>query len=509
MSILESQSKRQDRAAAINMSPEDFREIGHNLIDAIADFLKTMPEGKVTPSEEPVNVKALIDSKRPLPNEGSDPKELVARAAELMFNHSLFNGHPRFWGYITASPAPIGMLGDLLGAATNPNLGSWTLGPMATEIELQTVRWISELIGYPTDCGGLLVSGGNMANFVGFLAARRYQAKWNVREQGMNADNAKRLCVYSSAETHTWIQKAADLFGLGTDVIRWIPTDESKRMRTDLLKKQIELDLDAGSQPFLIVGTAGSVSTGAVDPLYKLAETSREYKMWFHVDGAYGGFAAKVKGVPTDLAGLSEADSVAVDPHKWLYAPIEAGCALVRKPEHLLDTFSYHPPYYHFDKTLVNFVDYGMQNSRGFRALKVWLALQQVGKNGYYQMISDDIRLAELLYRCVEAEPSLQAFSQGLSITTFRYVPSDLRTRLGQPEVIEYLNKLNEEIMLGLEKSGTGFVSQAIIEGNFALRACIVNFRTSEDDIRTFPPLIADLGKTTDRKLRPMIGASL
>ena len=228
-----------------------------------------------------------------MPERGSDPELLLRNTADLLFNHSLFNGHPRFFGYITSSPAPIGVLGDLLAAAVNQNCGSWTLSPMATEIEAQTVRWIAEFIGFPAGSGGLLVSGGNMANFVCFLAARTAKAGWDVRKTGLNGSHP-RLIAYASGETHTWIQKAADLFGFGTDAIRWIAVDEHQRMKTDELRRQIEADRARGDQPFLVVGTAGSVSTGAVDPLPAIASICREFDLWFHVDGAYGALAAAI-----------------------------------------------------------------------------------------------------------------------------------------------------------------------------------------------------------------------
>ena len=278
---------------------------------------------------------------------GTDAGRVVSEATGLLFDHSLFNGHPRFFGYITSSPAPIGMFGDFLAAALNQNVGAWRLSPLATEIEGQVVRWIAELMGFPTSCGGLLVSGGNMANFVCFVAARAAKVPWDVRKEGLSRQE-RQLLVYASTETHTWIQKAADLFGLGTDAIRWIAVDDEQRMDPVDLRRQIEQDLRLGHQPFLVVGTAGSVSTGAVDPLPEIAAICREHDLWFHVDGAYGGLAAQAPGSPESVRGLSDADSVAVDPHKWLYAPLEAGCALVRDADKLRQAFSYHPAYYHF-----------------------------------------------------------------------------------------------------------------------------------------------------------------
>jgi len=363
------------RQAPLAMDAATFRALGHRLVDQVAEFLDALPRGPVTHDESPSAVRHALDLDGPLPEAGAEPGPLLERTARLLFEHSLFNGHPRFFGYITAPPAPIGILGDFLASAVNPNVGAWTLAPAATEIEAQTVRWIAELIGYSPECGGLLVSGGNMANIVGFLAARAARAGWNVRERGASGDSGQRLRVYASAETHTWIQKAADIAGLGTTSVRWIPTDARLRMDVAVLRRHIEADAAAGDVPCLVVGTAGSVSTGAVDPLPEIAATCREHGVWFHVDGAYGGFAACVPEAPDDVRGLSLADSVAIDPHKWLYAPLEAGCALVRDPEMLRAAFSYHPPYYHFEERATNYVDYGPQNSRGFRALKVWLAL--------------------------------------------------------------------------------------------------------------------------------------
>lgn len=487
------------RKAALDMSTEEFRRVGHRLVDRIAEELARIPEGRVKPDETSAVVRTALNAERTLPAAGSDPDTLLTGAADLLFKHSLFNGHPRFFGYITSSPAPIGMLGDFLASAVNQNCGSWNLSPLATEIEAQTVRWIAEFIGFthlraeaPAATAGLLVSGGNMANFVCFLAARTAKAGLDVRKAGLG--NLKpRLVVYTSVETHTWIQKAADLFGLGTDAIRWIAVDGRQRMKMSDLRRQIEADRDRGDRPFLVVGTAGSVSTGAIDPLPEIASICREFDLWFHVDGAYGALAALIPDAPDDLRGLGEADSVAVDPHKWLYAPLEAGCVLVRRPEDLRNTFSYHPPYYRFNEDALNFVDYGPQNSRGFRALKVWLAIQHIGRDGYVKSIAEDMRLSRKLFDLMRNHPQFEALTQSLSITTFRYVPGDLRSRVGDPAVEESLNKLNEELLARIEKSGQAFLSNAVINGKFALRACIVNFHTSAEDVEALPGLIATL----------------
>jgi glutamate/tyrosine decarboxylase-like PLP-dependent enzyme len=365
------------------------------------------------------------------------------------------------------------------------------------------------MIGYPTDCGGIMVSGGNMGNFLGFLTARKAKATWDIRTTGLAGGD--KLCLYTSIETHTWIHKAVDLFGLGLDSIRWIPVDGQQRMNAQALRTQIQEDIAQGHQPFLVVGTAGTVSTGAVDPLSEIASICREHNLWFHVDGAYGGLAALLLdnnegiAVSPELKSIREADSVAIDPHKWLYAPLEAGCVLVRNAALLRDAFSsHHPSYYHFEDTgtpTVDFYEYGLQNSRGFRALKVWLALRQVGRDGYVRMMSDDITLSQELYRLVDRQAELQAFTQNLSITTFRYAPHDLNLELAETE--SYLNGLNSEILTRIQRSGEAFISNAVIQNTFLLRACIVNFRTSLDDIEALVDLVTRIGRQVDTLLRP------
>lgn len=487
------------RKAALAMGGEEFRRLGHELVERVAELLDSLASRPVTPGESPEQVRALLAPSRDLPVEGRPAGAILAEATELLAKHSLFNGHPRFWGYITAGPAPLGILAEMLAAAVNSNVGAWKLSPIATEMELQVVRWIAQLIGYPAECGGLLVSGGNLANFVGFLAARKAKAPWDVRNQGMGPASSRPLRLYASTETHTWIHKAVDLFGLGLESVRWIGVDQDQRLRLEELEAAVDRDLHNGGTPFLVIGNAGTVSTGAVDPLVRIAELCRRYGLWFHVDGAYGGMAACIPGAEPELEGLSLADSVAVDPHKWLYTPLEAGCVLVRDSHALAETFSHRPAYYHFEEEATNFYELGLQNSRGFRALKIWLQLQQAGRQGYRQMIGDDIRLADQFFRLAAGCPDLQVFSRRLSIATFRFRPSDLAGLEDTPEHHAYLDELNRQLLSRLESGGRAFISNAIIDGRFALRLCIVNFRTSEGDIRMLPELILSLGRELDR----------
>lgn len=490
------------REAPLSMDGDEFRRLGYQVVDDVADFLDSLSQRPVSPGAEPPEIRALLGDP-PLPEQGAPASALLAETVQLLAENSVFNGHPRFMGYITSSAAPVGALAELIAAAINANVGGWELSPMASEIEAQTVRWLAEFIGYPRDCGGLLVSGGNMANFVGFLAAKTAKAPWDIREDGLLEH--PQMVVYGSKETHTWIEKACDLFGLGTEAMRWVPLDERRRMDVQALEELIVADKESGLLPFMVVGTAGSVTVGAVDPLPQIAEICRRHDLWFHVDGAYGAPAAVLPDAPQDMRGMSEADSVAFDPHKWLYSPIEAGCTLVRRPQQMVDAFSFHPEYYAFDDESeepgINYYEFGLQNTRGFRALKVWLALRLVGRQGYQKMIGDDVALARALFEATQAHPDLEAFTCNLSIATFRYAPQALRE--GDEEVGAYLNELNERLVMRLMKGGEAFVSNAIIDGKYALRACIVNFNTSLDDVESIPDIVARLGRELDGEMRP------
>lgn len=485
------------RKSSIEMDQEEFRKVGYQLIDDISNFINSIDEKPVTPNESPSQLQNLLGDLS-LPENGKPATELISKATDLLFKHSLLNGHPKFLGYITSSAAPIGALADLLAASVNPNVGAHTLSPIATEIEKQTIRWLSEFIGVSSDYGGILVSGGNMANFTAFLAARTAKAPKSVKEDGVQ-NTSNKLTVYCSKTTHTWIEKAVILFGLGTKSIRWIQADASNKMDTKVLETTIIKDLENNCIPLMVVGTAGDVSTGAVDNLSDISAICKKHDLWFHIDGAYGVPAAIIPKLKYLFEGIKEADSIALDPHKWLYSPLEAGCTLVRNPQHLIDTYSSHPEYYNFSNSegeiAQNFYEYGLQNSRGFRALKVWLTLQQVGRSGYEKLISEDIELSELLFDLAKKHPELEAVSQNLSITTFRYIP------LNNTKNNDYLNTLNENLLNELQIGGEVFLSNAIVNEQYCLRACIVNFRTSKKDIEEIIEIVIEKGMKVHSKL--------
>ncbi len=489
-----------ERFTPLEIGEEEFRKIGYQLTDRIAGFLSTIRDRKVTSAESPSGLKKILGS-GPIPEKGTSPVELLELASGLLINHSLFNGHPRFFGYITGSAAPVGVLADLLAAAINPNVGANILSPMATEIEKQTIGWLAEFIGLSPEYGGILVSGGNMANFVGFLAGRTAKAPENFKKEGVSG--TAKLMTYCSKSTHTWIEKAAVLFGHGLNAIRWIETDTENRMNLQVLERTINEDLKNGLVPIIVVGTAGDVSTGVVDDLDGIADICSRYNLWFHADGAYGIPAAAVPEYKSLFSGIEKADSIALDPHKWLYSPLEAGCTLVKNRKFLTDTFSYHPVYYHFDQDeepSTNFYEYGFQNSRGFRALKVWLALKQAGKEGYIKMIRDDISLSKLMFDLAQEHAELEALTQQLSIATFRYVPPGFNGK--SDEEHDYLNKLNSSLLGVLEKGGELFLSNAVVDGKYCLRTCIVNFRTTKKDIEEVIDIIVREGRKLHQQLQ-------
>lgn len=482
---------KDNRETPITISKDEFKKIGYQLIETLSDFIDTIDEKPVTTGETPKQIQTVLGNAS-LPEQGTSVSELFSKTSDLLLNHSLLNGHPKFFGYITSSPAPIGALADLLSAVVNPNVGANILSPMATAIEKQTVKWLAEFIGISSNCGGILVSGGNMANFTAFLAARTAKAPKSLKEDGL-ANTQAEMVLYCSKATHTWVEKAAVLFGHGSKAIRWIPTDAENKMNTELLSQTISDDLQQGKKPFLVIGNAGDVSTGVVDNLSAIAAICKAHDLWFHIDGAYGIPAVVIPKYKNLFDGIKEADSIALDPHKWLYAPLEAGCTLIKNPQHLIDTYSSHPVYYNFsnqdDEPTTNYYEYGFQNSRGFRALKVWMALQQVGKNGYIEMIAEDIALSELLFEEAKKHPELEAVTQNLSIATLRYTP------IGFTQDEPYLNTLNEKLLNELQQGGEVFLSNAVVADKYCLRCCIVNFRTSRKDILEIVDIIVREGR--------------
>ncbi|ACY16564.1 pyridoxal phosphate-dependent decarboxylase family protein [Haliangium ochraceum] len=481
------------REAPASIAPERFRDMGHRLVDRISGHMSGMRERPVAKQHGLETVREALGS-MPLPESGMAAEEVLERATSLLMEHSVMTAHPRFWAYVHGAPSPLGALADFLASAINSPATSFQTGPMASAIEKQAVEWMAELVGFPQDCGGIFLSGGSMATITAVTTALRRKAGWDVRGEGVTGMRGRLLRLYATAQTHSCVRTAADMCGLGESAIHRVPTDAMGRMDPNALAACIELDRRSGLRPFLVVGTAGTTSTGSIDPLAEIAAVCRESDLWFHVDGAYGAVAVVSPDAPEALKGLREADSLALDPHKWMYMPLEAGCLLMRDRHALYDTFCYRADYYSHNQAAPDdalpFRDQSAQTSRGLRALKVWLALQSIGRDGYRQMISDDMALAKRLYRKVAAHPALEALSHSLSITTLRYAPPELAANVSPA----YLDLLNERILKRLQSTGMAYPSHTYVDGKYVLRVCIVNHNTQVCDVDALPQMVATLG---------------
>jgi len=485
----------------LDWGADQARHFADRAVDLWQEFLERLPSLPVSGAWSSEQVAAGVV--RPVPEEPLSEDELFEYLRQVVFDWSMYPGHPRFMAYISGAGTVPGGPADLLVAGLNMNAGGWRLAPSATEIELALIRWFAEQVGLPASAGGLMVSGGAMANFVALKAARDVKAPWDVRNQGVSAGPPLRL--YASDEVHVVTDRAADMLGLGIDAVRKVPVDGAYRVRTDLLGEAIEEDRAAGFHPMAVVASAGTVATGAIDPLDQIADLCEGLGLWFHVDAAYGGPAVLAEDLRPQFVGIERADSIAFDPHKWLYTPHSGGCVLVRDSSVLVMSFAAPAAYVYEDKELSGHgIDLGMmgpQFSRGFQAFKVWVSLLAHGRKAYARRIAHDAELARYMGARVEARPEFElATPVSLSICCFRYVPPGLGESSDRDE---YLNQLNQRLMTEIQLDGRAFLSNAVLDGRFVLRACIVNFRTEANDVDALLDVAAELGAGLDAELRP------
>ena len=492
------------------LTPEEFRRLGRIAVDLAADHLARSATHPVFLPMTRQQRELLLNE--PLPAVGIAPEASLRSAAEHVLTHPMGNGHPRFFGWVNSPPAHGAVLAELLAAAANPSVAGGDHA--AVYLERCVTRWIMELVGFPTAGSmGLLTSGGSIANLVGLAAARHWAARadgWNVREEGLQGGRP-RLILYLTEEGHSCIRKDAELLGLGSSALRVVPVDEELRMRPDALRALARADRAAGLRPFCVAASAGTVNTGAIDPLDDLADVCASEGLWLHVDGAYGALAAALpemsgeKSGPTK--GLGRAQSIALDPHKWLSVPIECGCALVRDGEGLRDAFSLVPPYLRTEEGkgfggLPWFSEYGPQQTRGFRALKLWMTIRQAGRSGIEQRIRGNIAMARSLAALVDQAEDLERLAPvPLSIVCFRYLP-------GGDRGPERLDAINKEIMERVQSGGAAFLSSTSIRGCFALRACVLHFATGEEDVRALLDEVRRAGALAAAGARSNKGAS-
>lgn len=437
-----------------------------------------------------------------IPEEGLGDERVLEFLRATVFSGAMHTGHPGFLAYISGSGAPPGAVADLVAAAINQNVGGWRLGPGATELELSLNGWFAQMFGLPEGAGGLVLSGGSMANFVGLKVARDRALGLESRATGIQGTP---LTAYASSEVHFATTRAADMLGLGSSSVRSIVTDEVYRMDMEALEDAINADIAAGHKPFAVIATAGTTATGAIDPLPEVADLCAERGLWMHVDAAYGGPAVLAPDLKPLLWGIERAQSIAFDPHKWLYTPLSGGIVLVRDLQWLVDSFGAHATYVHEDKELTGRgLDLGMmgpQLSRGFFALKIFVSLLMYGSRGYGERIAHDAALARYLAARVKAHDEFELMTPvSLSICCFRYRPPDLpRTE----EAERYLDDLNERLMAEVQFDGRVYYSNAVLRDRFVLRCCIVNFRTEADTMDEVVDVTAELGRRLDSAMRP------
>ncbi|WP_247716824.1 pyridoxal phosphate-dependent decarboxylase family protein [Gymnodinialimonas ceratoperidinii] len=460
------------------LDPEDWeatRLMAHQMVDDAIEHLAHVRERPVwTPMPDEVRARlqtAMPHDPAPLADVYQDYRENVAA-------YAMGNIHPRFWGWYMGSSNFTGALGDFLAAVEGSNLGGGNTG--ASQVEQQVVDWLKEIAGFPQNASGTLTSGGSVANLVAHTVIRNLAAGFDVRKDGI-ASLEKPLRFYASDQVHSCHQKALEILGLGAHALVEIPSDDRQRMRLDVLEETIANDRSQGRQPACVIGTAGTTNTGAIDDLTALADVCEREGLWFHVDGCIGGVLRLSQEHAQLVDGLERAGSVAIDPHKWLHAPFEAGAVLIKDPEAHFATFEMHGPYLQMqERGMIAgkfLADYGLELSRGFRALKIWMAFKEKGAVKFGRLITKDIALARYMSDRVKAHPQLELIAPvDLNIVCFRHIAEDE----------EASKALNTEIMLRLQERGLAIPSDTTVQGRHGLRCAFNNHRTQREDIDGF-----------------------
>ena len=472
----------------LDLSPDQFRALGYRAVDLLAEQLAGVRDAPCRRALPEALRQDLLN--QPLPQAGQPPEELLEAVATRILPYPMGNGSPRFFAWVNSPAAPLAVLAELLAAGMNPSAAGGEHA--ATYVEHAVLSWLKQLVGYPANSGAILVSGGSIANLVGLAVMRFVHAQGHIRAQGFAGESAP-LVVYTSAQGHSCLEKAVELLGIGHDHLRKIAVDAEYRMDIGQLRATIAADRAAGLRPACVAASAGTVNTGAIDPLDAIADLCVEEGLWFHVDGAYGGVGVLAEQTAGLYSGMERADSLAIDPHKWLYIPVECGCAFVRDAQAMRDTFSLVPPYLRDDAGLPWFSEFGVQQTRGFRALKLWLALQQIGAQGYRELIGRDIALARALQARIGQREDFELLAAGpLSVTCFRYAPPGARD----------LDALNRRLLDLVQREGQVFLTSTQLDGRLALRACIVNFRTSEADLDFLLDTLANAGQNVELRIK-------
>jgi glutamate/tyrosine decarboxylase-like PLP-dependent enzyme len=477
--------------SSLDPSADEIRRWGHAAIETMANYLDSIRDRQVYPRTTARQIREQLD--RALPDEGVDFDRLLETFNDVIVATSRHNGHPRMFGYVQAPGTAIAAIADLLASTLNANLTAWRSAPAGVEVERLTIDWIKQILGLDPRASGLFVSGGSMANLAALAAARRARAPVDLTSKGAQCLR-QAMRIYVSEQTHHSVAKAAALLGLGRDNVRMVGVDERFKIRIDGLIEKITEDLEAGHLPFCVVANAGTVETGAFDSLAQVSRVAQRFNLWMHVDASYGGFAVLADSAKHLFDALSEADSVALDPHKWLYLPVDCGCVLYRDAEAARSTFAHAAEYTRVleqepDEAFA-FWDYGPELSRRFRALKVWMMLKGVGLRALGAAIEKNLACARHLENLVRASDDFEMLAPvELSIFCFRYVPLHLQRALAGADEEErvridvQLDALNERLLIELQQDGSSYLSNARLRGRFSLRGCVMNYRTTPRDM--------------------------
>lgn len=472
------------------LDPDDwerFRSLAHRMVD---DTIAELASLRDRPAWQPMPDAVRAALREPLPRAGQGEERVYEEFAERVRPYPNGNLHPRFWGWVQGTGTPLAMMAEMLASALNPHLGGLNQAPAL--VEHQVIAWLAELMGMPEGTSGVLVTGGSMASTLGIAVARHAKAGFDVREEGLQGTRP-RLLLYGSTETHGWARKAVELLGLGNSAFRRIPVDAGYRIDLDALRRAVAEDRAAGHQPFCVLGTAGTVNTGATDDLRALATFCREQDLWFHVDGAFGALARWSKALSPIVAGIEEADSLGFDLHKWGYLPFEIACVLVRDPEAHRAAFASSAVYLAETERGViagglPFAERGLDLTRGFKALKLWMSLKAYGVDAIARLIEQNVEQARHLAHRVEEHPELELLAPvPLNVVCFRYAPA------GHPD--EVLDAVNQEILLRVQEDGIAVPSGTTVAGRYAIRVANVNHRTRTEDFDILVEAVARLGR--------------
>jgi len=475
---------------SLDLDPQTMRQAGYHVIDYVVDRivnLRSSPLGRELGREQ---TEALL--REALPENPTAFEEVFAKFCHDVAPNSITLDHPRFFAFIPSAPSFISILGDMLTAGTNVFAGTWFESSGPSQVEILVVDWFKQMLGLPSQASGLMVSGGSVANLTALAVARR----------AMLNDNVENAVVYLSEHAHTAVDRGLRVLGIREEQWRRVPIDAEYRMQPEALDYLMSDDRAAGLRPLAVVASAGTTSTGSVDPLAEIARVAHAHSAWFHVDGAYGGFAALTERGRNLLRGIGQADSVVLDPHKWFYCPIEAGCVLVREGHLMRETFRILPDYMRDvarEEKEINFCDYGLQLTRSLRALKVWMAVKTYGAAKLRQVIDQCLDLTEYAAQLFAQSPRFEIVtSPSLGVFTFRYVPAHLPAGV-EPEA--YLNQLNDTLTARIIASRRIMLSSTRLAGRHVLRFCVLNHRTRKEDVRAAREIILELGEEVERSM--------